>query len=159
MNIKKYLNTRRQEEAEQKKIEAEKKPLIDIAIECLDDESALKVIPLYPAWESLVKESHIAEKAGFRFSYNEKLYKTLQDSLTFSEEWIPGKGTESLYARIDETHDGSETDPIPYDGNMELTSGLYYTQDGVLYLCNRDTGNPVHNALAELVGLYVEVVA
>jgi hypothetical protein len=41
---------------------------------------------------------------------------------------------------------------------MALKNGKYYIQDGVIYLCNRDTGNPVYNALAELVGLYVEAV-
>ena len=41
---------------------------------------------------------------------------------------------------------------------MALTEGLYYTQGGVTYLCNRSTGQPVYNALAELVGLYVEVL-
>ena len=29
-------------------------------------------------------------------------------------------------------------------------------QDGKIYRCIRDTGNPVYNALSELVGLYVE---
>ena len=41
---------------------------------------------------------------------------------------------------------------------MALNAGLHYVQDGVVYLCVRDTVNPVHNALAELVGLYVESV-
>lgn len=36
-----------------------------------------------------------------------------------------------------------------------LEAGKYYSQSGKTYLCNRDTGNPVYNALAELVGLYV----
>ena len=54
-------------------------------------------------------------------------------------------------------HSGTQDDPIPYNGNMALTEGLYYTQSGVTYLCNRSTGQPVYNALAELVGLYVEV--
>lgn len=66
--------------------------------------------------------------------------------------------TLTLYTRIDETHDGSKYDPIPYSGNMALEEGKYYTQSDVLYLCNRDTGNPVHNALSELVGLYVSAV-
>ena len=48
-------------------------------------------------------------------------------------------------------------DRIQYNGNMALQSGKYYTQNNILYLCNRDTVNPVYNALAELVGLYVEV--
>ena len=40
---------------------------------------------------------------------------------------------------------------------MELTAGLYYTQDGVKYICTRDSGNPVYHALKDLVGLYVEI--
>lgn len=68
-------------------------------------------------------------------------------------------GTESLWERIDETHDGTKYDPIPYNGNMALQNGLYYTQSGVLYRCTRDTGNPVYHTLSELVGIYVEVAA
>ena len=60
--------------------------------------------------------------------------------------------------KIFETHDGSRYDPIPYKGNMALKSGKYYIQDGVTYLCSRDTVNPVYNSLSELVGLYVEMV-
>lgn len=41
---------------------------------------------------------------------------------------------------------------------MSLYNGKYYSQDGVTYLCNRDTGNPVYNKLSELVGIYVEVI-
>ena len=53
---------------------------------------------------------------------------------------------------------GDKYDPIPYSGNMELGAGKYYTQDGVLYKCTTGTGQPVYHALAELVGIYVEVV-
>ena len=36
---------------------------------------------------------------------------------------------------------------------------FYMTRsDGVTYLCNRDTVNPVYNPLSELVGIYVEIV-
>ena len=38
------------------------------------------------------------------------------------KDWVPGVGTESIYTHIDETHDGTQYDPIPYDGNMELTA-------------------------------------
>ena len=76
----------------------------------------------------------------------------------FASSWVPGVGTESLYERIDEQHDGSKYDPIPYSGNMALESGKHYSQDGVLYRCTRDTVNPVYHPLSELVGIYVEVV-
>ena len=58
---------------------------------------------------------------------------------------------------IDETHAGTQEDPIPYSGNMELENGKYYSQDGVIYLCNRDTEIPVYQELKDLVGLYVTV--
>ena len=123
----------------------------------VDDNTALRMTEFYPEWADLIGKT--VDKAGFRFTHGGKLYKTIQANHTFQADWVPGVGTESLYTRIDETHDGTQYDPIPYDGNMALTAGLYYTQGGVTYLCNRDTGNPVYNALSELVGLYVEVVA
>lgn len=116
------------------------------------------IITLYPEWSDLVAKKYTTNKAGFKFSHSGDLYKTIPDVHTFAAQWVPGVGTESIYTRIDETHDGSKYDPIPYNGNMALTAGLYYTQDGVTYFCGRDTGNPVYNALSELVGLYVAVV-
>lgn len=123
----------------------------------VDDATALRMKDYYPAWEDLCSQSVTADKAGYKFTYGGELYKTVQAGYTFVSHYVPGEGTESLFERIDEQHDGSKYDPIPYEGNMKLENGKYYTQDGVLYLCNRDTGNPVYNALAELVGQYVVV--
>ena len=39
---------------------------------------------------------------------------------------------------------------------MALEAGRYYSQNGAVYLCVRDTVDPVYSDLAELVGLYVE---
>ena len=41
---------------------------------------------------------------------------------------------------------------------MALESGRYYAQDGVTYVCTRGTVNAVFHPLAELAGIYVEVV-
>ena len=122
----------------------------------VDDQTALRMVSYYPAWDELICKT--VDKADFRFTYGGKLYKTIPANHTFQADWIPGVGTESLYTRIDEEHDGTQYDPIPYDGNMALEAGKYYIQDYVIYLCNRDTGNPVYNPLAELVGLYVDGV-
>ena len=118
----------------------------------VDDATALRMVAYYPEWTA-----GAAYAAGDRLVYNGDLYKVLQ-AHTSQETWLPGIGTESLYTRIDEQHDGTKYDPIPYDGNMALESGKYYTQSGMTYLCSRDTVNPVYNALSELVGIYVEVV-
>ena len=122
----------------------------------VDDQTALRVAAFYPEWNCLIGQT--VDKAEYKFQHNGKLYKTIPANHTFQADWVPGVGTESIYVRIDEAHDGTKYDPIPYDGNMELEAGLHYTQGGVTYLCNRDTGQPVYNALSELVGLYVEVV-
>ena len=120
----------------------------------IDDQISVRMKDYYPTWtECIGKEVN----QGFKFTYQGKLYKVLQ-SHTMQENYIPGTGTESLYSRIDEEHDGDLYDPIPYEGNMVLENGKYYTQSNVVYLCNRDTGNPVYNQLSDLVGLYVEVV-
>lgn len=122
----------------------------------VDDQTALRMVNFYPEWADLIGKT--VDKAEYKFQHNGKLYKTIPANHTFQSDWVPGVGTESLYTRIDETHYGTQYDPIPYSGNMALENGKYYIQGGVTYLCNRDTGNPVYNALSELVGLYVEVV-
>jgi hypothetical protein len=122
----------------------------------VDDNTALRMKTFYPEWKDLVGQT--VEKAGYKFQYGDYLYKTIPANHTFQADWIPGNGTESLYTRIDETHSGTADDPIPYDGNMALESGKHYMQDYVIYLCIRDTVNPVYNPLAELVRLYVEEI-
>ena len=124
----------------------------------VDDQTALRMRRYYPTFAELVGQT---VKLGTKFraddSENADLYKTIQPELTIQAHYPPGNGTESLYTRIDETHDGTQYDPIPYSGNMVIENGKYYIEDGVTYLCTRDTGIAVYNRLAELVGIYVEL--
>lgn len=125
----------------------------------VDDNTALRMVAFYPTWEECVKLGTVScDKPGYKFQHGGKLYSCVNANPTFQAAWVPGVGTESLYVQINETHAGTMDDPIPYDGNMALVAGLYYMQDYVIYLCTRDTGNPVYNPLAELVGIYVETV-
>lgn len=121
----------------------------------VDDATAVRMTSFYPSFEEIVGQT---VKQGFKFTYKGKLYKVIQPTLTIQEHYPPVAGTESMYEIINEQYDGDMYDPIPYDGNMALENGKYYTQNGVTYLCIRDTGNAVYNPLADLVGLYVEVV-
>lgn len=117
----------------------------------VDDATAVRMTAFYPEWE---KDKQYT--VGYKVQYLGKMYKVIQ-AHTSQETWTPDI-TASLYERIDEVHDGTKYDAIPYEGNMALVSGKYYIEDGVTYLCSRDTGNPVYNKLSELVGIYVEVV-
>lgn len=120
----------------------------------IDDQTSLRMLDYYPTWQELIGQT---VSQGFKFTYNGNLYKVIQ-SHTLSESWVPDNGTESLYTRIDEEHDGDLYDPVPYEGNMVLVNGKYYTQYGVVYLCNRDTGVAVYHPLKDLVDIYVTVV-
>lgn len=117
----------------------------------VDDNTALRMKEFYPEWGASNTYA-----VGFKVQRNGKLWRVLQEH-TAQTGWEP-ENAASLWEQINETHTGELSDPIPYDGNMALSAGLYYSQGSVIYLCTRDTGNPVYNALADLVGLYVEVV-
>lgn len=120
----------------------------------LSDAVAATAPMLFPRWK--VGDAYVG---GERLCYNGKLYKVKNGMPhTAQEDWTPDVAV-SLYERIDVEHAGTMDDPIPYEGNMELASGLYYTQDGVVYRCTRDTGIAVYAALRDLVGLYVEEVS
>lgn len=134
-------------------LNAEKSVRAGIQTMGLTDTESLKVKDLYPEWESKMGQQ---VNAGEKYRYDGRLWKVLQQH-TVQEEWKPGEGTESLYTEVTESHAGTKEDPIPYGNNMELEEGKYYSQDGVTYICTRDTGIPVYNPLADLVGIYVEV--
>lgn len=128
---------------------------MDAAGALLSDAQAVQVKGLYKEWTALVGT---AATKGQKFRHGADLYKVTGKDHIFAAEWEPGNGTETLYTKIDEDHTGALTDPIPYSGNMELFEGKYYSQDDVVYHCTRSTGQPVYHALADLVGLYVEIV-
>lgn len=135
------------------------RPLYQKTAQYLDDQEALIVKGLYPTWEECVELGQINTdgKTGYKFTYGEDLYSCVNANPTFQSDWIPGINTASLYTRIDETHAGTYEDPIPYEGNMVLEEGKYYSQDGVTYICTRDSGIALTHNLKDLVGHYVEI--
>lgn len=124
---------------------------IEAAVQSLDDNIAVRMMGFHPMWKLDTEYM-----AGYKVQYNNKLWRAIQTH-TSQAGWEP-ENAASLWTEICESHSGTLEDPIPYNGNMALESGKYYSQDGKVYRCTRDTVNPVYNALSELVGLYVEEV-
>ena len=125
-------------------------------VSTFDDENAVKVIDLYPAW----KES-IAVAVGERYQYNGRLYKVVQAHTT-QADWTPDI-TPSLWVVIDVEHSGTLEDPIPAVASMEYIKGKYYIENGTIYLMNRQgmaDGESIvlHYTPSQLVGQYFEVV-
>lgn len=150
-----------QEEAAQAEAEEKRRPLSFSEVQemlvrqqintiVVDDQTALRMLEFYPEWSA-----GQAYTAGYKAHRGGRLWRCLQAHAA-QTGWEP-ENAASLWTEICESHDGTKYDPIPYNGNMALQSGKYYTQNNILYRCNRDTVNPVYNALSELVGLYVEV--
>ena len=117
----------------------------------VDDNTALRMREFYPEWAP-----GIVYTVGYKVRHGGVLWRVRQ-AHTSQAGWEP-ENAASLWEQINETHDGTLDDPIPYSGNLALVAGLYYHQDYEIYRCIRDTGNPVYHNLAELVGLYVEIV-
>lgn len=118
---------------------------------------ALEVKNWYPVWgetENFREGDTIT--AGTKMQYGDKLWESLQDH-TLMGIYPPSIDTASLYKEVTPDDDtlGTIDNPIEYHGNMALENGKYYTQDGVKYLCTRDTVNPVYAPLSGLVGIYV----
>ena len=125
---------------------------------------ALAVPTMYNVWE-----------AGKRYGYDgcEKIVKVPSGSVlkddylyrciqphTSQADWQP-QVTPALWTRIDKSHGGGESDPIPATRGMEYVYGMYYSdpEDNGLYKCTRtgeaDGGTVTLQYLPhELVGHY-----
>lgn len=93
---------------------------------------------------------------GYKVQYLGKLYKVVQ-AHTSQETWTPISQQVCTRALTKYTTARSMT-RFHMRATWLSKAAKYYIEDGVTYLCNRDTGNPVYNKLSELVGIYVEVV-
>lgn len=114
-------------------------------------QESLELSAFFPKWEA-GKEMPLA----YKVSYEDSLFEVIQEH-TSQADWTPNVSP-SLYKVVQVEAAGSIDDPITWDQGMELFNGLYYTDNQVKYLCNRDSGMGMVYDLANLVGLYVEVV-
>lgn len=130
---------------------------MDTAGNALTDAQALTCKLIYKQWDNLIGTT---ARPGQRFLYGKTLFKVSDDTPehTFSREWEPGVTTAALYEAIDEEHSGTLDDPIPFTQPMQIYKDKYYSQNGRVYLCTRDSGQPLAFDLADLVGLYVTEV-
>lgn len=119
----------------------------------LPDEKAAKLALCYDPWTT-----DKAYKAGDRVSCDGKLWKCRQ-AHTSQENWKPSINTASLWEVINVENAGTLEDPIPYDQTMTVYNGKYYLEEGIIYKCIRDSGQPLYATCASLVGNYFEVAA
>ena len=118
------------------------------------DAQALSVKDLCPDWSDLPDGTHL--EVGQRVRYNGGLHKvtTAHDK---QSTWTPTDAP-TLFEAIDEAHAGTLEDPIPYSINMVVYNGKYYSYNGVIYLCIRDSGIALQYTPDQLLDNYFSVV-
>ena len=123
---------------------------LESAAQHIPEIEAYDVLWMYPVWTE-----DGTYTTGKTWEYGGKLYRCRQDH-TGQAGYEP-PNTPALWELIPPPGEsGTHDNPIAFEQGMSLVNGLYYTQNDVLYLCIRDTGVPVYQSLADLVGLYVE---
>ena len=118
----------------------------------LPGEEALEVKYCYPEWSA----DSVSYAVGDRVLVDDELWKCRQ-AHTSQENWKPSIDTASLWERIDEAHAGTLEDPIPYANTMTVYNGKYYIEEGIIYKCIRDSGQPLYATCASQVGNYFQV--
>lgn len=118
-----------------------------------DSEALDRMIVIFD-WERYIGK---ALKQGQVCVYNDKVWRSRQEHAVL-EEYPPSMDTASLYEVIEIIPTGEKDDPIPYTPPMEIFEGKYYSEENLLYLCNRDSGTALTHRLADLVDIYVERV-
>lgn len=119
----------------------------------LTDAEALSVKHLYPKWEEYIGRTIEVE---FITLYGDNLWRARQTHTALSI-YPPSLDTASLYEVVNEDHEGTLDDPIPYVVPMEIFEGKFYVQYDVVYRCTRSSGTALTHDLSVLVGLYVEL--
>lgn len=119
----------------------------------LDDTEASKIPLCYDPWTT-----DKAYKVGDRVVCDGKLWKCRQAHASQANR-KPSITTASLWEAINVENAGTLDDPIPYDQTMTVYNGKYYLEEGIIYKCIRDPGQPLYATCASLVGNYFEVAA
>lgn len=95
--------------------------------------------------------------AGQCVVHEDKVYRVRQTHGVL-EAYPPSLDTAALYEVIVLTATGGVDDPITYTPPMEIFEGKYYVQDGIKYLCTRNSGTALSHNLSDLVGIYCDII-
>lgn len=101
----------------------------------LNNNDTIKYKDYLPDWNDYVGKSLPKD---FKFRYNNQPYKTLQYINVVLSDQTPDI-VYSLYKVINEEHEGTLEDPIPYTQQMSIEKGKYYIQYDVVYIAIQST--------------------
>ena len=104
----------------------------------MTDDQALTMPDLFPTWEQVLEEAQPLKKDSI-INDGGTLYRVVQDNTIPQAHQPPhGEGMLAVYRPVDQNHDGTLSDPIPWVYGMDCYEGKYYSYNGNIYLCKSD---------------------
>lgn len=131
--------------------EEKKAEQVQLTIANFDDEKARGVKDLYPTTDNLIGSTL---QAGGKIVHMGFLYRALKD-VAITMDINPENDTEN-FKFIDEEHEGTFEDPIPYHKDMVLQDAKYYTQNDIIYRSLRTAEYALKAPLDSLLDIYVK---
>ena len=111
----------------------------------------------FPAFGTLIGQSLAV---GQKCWEGETLCEVIQ-AHTAQADWAPSAAPALFkvvhFGKTDNgntAEEGSQGNPIKWTSGMTSINGQYYVEDGIVYLCNRDSGNALHYKISDLINLY-----
>ena len=103
----------------------------------MDDSNALQVIELFPTWSNLLASGNLL-KENMILNDGGTLYRVVQAGgvLPQAGQAPHSEGMLAVYRPINQTHSGTNEDPVPFVYGMDTESGKYYSYNNAIYLCN-----------------------
>lgn len=103
------------------------------------DETALEMPDLFKTWAEILEAGKTVPKDTI-INDGGTLYRVVPSEGVLPMEHQPphGEGMLAVYRPIDKAHTGTQEDPIPWVYGMDCTADLYYSYNGVVYLCKAD---------------------
>ena len=103
------------------------------------DETALEMPDLFKTWAEILEAGKTVPKDTI-INDGGTIYRVVPSEGVLPMEHQPphGEGMLAVYRPIDKAHTGTQEDPIPWVYGMDCTADLYYSYNGVVYLCKAD---------------------
>ncbi len=117
------------------------------------DAQALEVQVLYPNWEDFEEGAEI--KKGRRVNYKGILYN-VEDTHKKQANWPPDSAT-TLYTPTHGANEGTIENPIAWISGMKPEKDLYYTDEGIKYICIEGSTVGLYGQPKDLARYFKEV--
>lgn len=101
----------------------------------IPDEQALEMPDLFYTWDEVLEAGELLE-ANTILNLGGQLYRVVQPVTPQEHQRPDGEGMLAIYRPIDQTHEGTKEDPVPFVYGMDTEQGTYYSSGGKTYLCN-----------------------